>query len=61
VGPRRSSRPHRLPTGKVSNFAECEAGGGGVYNKKTEGATITFGVGWSGTVSGNTPDDIFNV
>jgi hypothetical protein len=34
--------------------------GGGVYNNQTGGATITYGVGWSGTVSGNKPDDIFN-
>jgi Zn-dependent alcohol dehydrogenase len=24
------------------------------------GATITFAIGWSGTVSGNKPDDIFS-
>jgi predicted outer membrane repeat protein len=34
--------------------------GGGIYNVKSEGGTINFGKGWSGTVSGNTPDDIFN-
>ena len=34
--------------------------GGGIYNLASQGATITYGVGWTGTVSGNTPDDIFN-
>jgi predicted outer membrane repeat protein len=34
--------------------------GGGIYNNATGGATITHGSGWTGTVSGNTPDDIFN-
>jgi hypothetical protein len=34
--------------------------GGGIYNDESGGATITYGVGWSGTVSGNEPDDIFN-
>jgi hypothetical protein len=34
--------------------------GGGIYNVETLGSTITFGTGWSGNVSGNTPDDIFN-
>jgi Chlamydia polymorphic membrane protein (Chlamydia_PMP) repeat len=34
--------------------------GGGIYNDETEGATISYGIGWSGTVSGNSPDDIFN-
>jgi hypothetical protein len=34
--------------------------GGGIYNQQTKGATITFGTGWKGTVSGNLPDDIFN-
>ena len=34
--------------------------GGGILNHRSEGATITFGLGWIGTVSGNTPDDIFN-
>lgn len=34
--------------------------GGGIFNDQTHGATITFGIGWSGTVSGNKPDDIFN-
>jgi hypothetical protein len=34
--------------------------GGGIYNDQTEGATISYGTEWSGTVSGNIPDDIFN-
>jgi hypothetical protein len=34
--------------------------GGGIYNNQTGRATITYGIGWSGTVSGNKPDDIFN-
>jgi hypothetical protein len=34
--------------------------GGGIYNNETLGSTITFGLGWSGAVSGNTPHDIFN-
>jgi predicted outer membrane repeat protein len=34
--------------------------GGGIYNHQTVGATITYGTGWKGTVSGNLPDDIFN-
>jgi predicted outer membrane repeat protein len=33
--------------------------GGGIYSKKSEGATLTFGMGWTGTVSRNEPDDIF--
>jgi hypothetical protein len=34
--------------------------GGGIFNEQAKGATITYGTGWSGTVSGNKPDDIFN-
>jgi predicted outer membrane repeat protein len=34
--------------------------GGGIYNEEGEGATISFGIGWNGTVSRNIPDDIFN-
>jgi predicted outer membrane repeat protein len=34
--------------------------GGGIYNQQTNGATITFGTGWKGTVSDNLPDNIFN-
>jgi hypothetical protein len=34
--------------------------GGGIYNYESSGATITYGIGWTGTVSGNKPDDIFN-
>jgi hypothetical protein len=34
--------------------------GGGIYNYQTNGATITYGTGWKGTVSDNLPDDIFN-
>jgi hypothetical protein len=34
--------------------------GGGIYNYQTKAATITYETGWSGTVSGNKPDDIFN-
>jgi hypothetical protein len=34
--------------------------GGGIYNYQSSGATITYGIGWTGTVSGNKPDDIFN-
>jgi predicted outer membrane repeat protein len=33
--------------------------GGGIYSKKSEGATLTFGTGWMGSVSGNEPDNIF--
>ncbi len=32
--------------------------GGGIFN--TQGATISYGTGWTGTVSGNIPDDIFS-
>jgi hypothetical protein len=39
---------------------EAAEHGGGIYNHETGGATITDGIGWSGTVSGNKPDDIFN-
>jgi predicted outer membrane repeat protein len=34
--------------------------GGGIYNHQTKGATITYGTGWKGAVSGNLPDNIFN-
>jgi predicted outer membrane repeat protein len=34
--------------------------GGGIYNHQTVEATIAYGIGWSGTVSRNKPDDIFN-
>jgi hypothetical protein len=34
--------------------------GGGIYNNQTGGATITFGSKWTGSVSGNEPDNIFN-
>jgi predicted outer membrane repeat protein len=34
--------------------------GGGIYNKTPCGATISYGLGWNGTVSGNIPDDIFS-
>ena len=34
--------------------------GGGIFNDQTEGATISHGVGWTGMVSNNEPDDIFN-
>jgi hypothetical protein len=33
--------------------------GGGIYENQTEGGTIAYAKGWSGTVSGNEPDDIF--
>ena len=33
--------------------------GGGIYSEKSGGATLTFGIGWMGSVSGNEPDDIF--
>jgi predicted outer membrane repeat protein len=33
--------------------------GGGIYSEKSAGATLTFGIGWMGSVSGNEPDDIF--
>ena len=33
--------------------------GGGIYSDKSGGATLTFGIGWMGSVSGNEPDDIF--
>ena len=33
--------------------------GGGIYSEKSGGATLTFGMGWMGSVSGNEPDDIF--
>ena len=33
--------------------------GGGIYSDKSEGATLAFGIGWSGTVSRNEPDDMF--
>jgi predicted outer membrane repeat protein len=33
--------------------------GGGIYSEKSNGATLTFGIGWMGSVSGNEPDDIF--
>ena len=39
---------------------EASEHGGGIYNHETKGATISYGPGWSGTVSGNKPDDIFN-
>jgi predicted outer membrane repeat protein len=39
---------------------EAAEHGGGIYSHETGGATITDGIGWSGTVSGNKPDDIFN-
>jgi predicted outer membrane repeat protein len=35
--------------------------GGGIYNDETEFETVGYGSGWSGTVSGNKPDDIFNL
>jgi predicted outer membrane repeat protein len=34
--------------------------GGGIYSEKSGGATLTFGTGWTGVVSRNEPDDIFN-
>jgi hypothetical protein len=33
--------------------------GGGIYSDKSGGATLTFGIGWTGSVSRNEPDDIF--
>jgi hypothetical protein len=35
------------------------AHGGGIYNNHPEGATITYGTEWAGTVNDNIPDDIF--
>jgi hypothetical protein len=34
--------------------------GGGIFNsKRSGGGTVSYGIGWTGTVSGNIPDDIF--
>jgi hypothetical protein len=38
----------------------AEASGGGIFNEESAGATIAFAPNWSGTISGNTPDNIFN-
>jgi hypothetical protein len=44
-----------------SSVTQNTAGGegGGIFSFKSKGATLTFGLGWNGTVSGNEPDDIF--
>jgi predicted outer membrane repeat protein len=44
-----------------SSVTQNTAGGegGGIYSEKSGGATLTFGIGWMGSVSGNEPDDIF--
>jgi hypothetical protein len=34
--------------------------GGGIFNHRSEGATLTFASSWTGTIGGNEPDDIFN-
>jgi sorbitol-specific phosphotransferase system component IIA len=34
--------------------------GGGIFNLVSKGATISYGTGWSGAVSRNEPDNIFN-
>jgi predicted outer membrane repeat protein len=33
--------------------------GGGIYSEKSGRATLTFGIGWTGSVSRNVPEDIF--
>jgi hypothetical protein len=33
--------------------------GGGIYSEKSKGATLTFGMGWMGSVSENIPENIF--
>jgi hypothetical protein len=43
----------------VSDNTAAEQGGG-IYNYESSGAMITYGIGWTGTVSRNKPDDIFN-
>jgi hypothetical protein len=30
-----------------------------VFNEASQGATIEYGPGWSGAISGNSPDDIY--
>jgi predicted outer membrane repeat protein len=44
-----------------SSVTQNTAGGdgGGIYSDKSGGATLTFGIGWMGSVSGNEPDDLF--
>jgi predicted outer membrane repeat protein len=34
--------------------------GGGIYNEESKGATIAFGSEFTGTISRNIPDNIFN-
>jgi parallel beta-helix repeat protein len=47
--------------GSSSLTANTASGhGGGIYDHESGGATISYGTGWTGTVSGNKPDDIFN-
>jgi hypothetical protein len=38
----------------------AEANGGGIFNEESAGATIAFAPSWRGTISANTPDNIFN-
>jgi hypothetical protein len=42
------------------NGNKASGEGGGIFNLASGGATLSFGLGWNGTVSGNKPDDIFN-
>lgn len=39
------------------NEASGLGSGGGIYNNETEGATVVKGNGWTGSVSGNLPEN----
>ncbi len=42
----------------INNVATEE--GGGILNLQSQGATISFTPNWTGTISGNEPDDVLN-
>ena len=57
--------PPRVTFNGSSSLTRSEAStpgaGGGIFNNKTGGAAIVFGVGWSETGSDNEPENIEEV
>jgi predicted outer membrane repeat protein len=56
-----SAKPDAVSLNDSSSVTQNTASseGGGIYSEKSKGATLTFGMGWMGSVTGNEPDDIF--